>query len=57
MATVDIITGKSIVFPKKLNYGDVFNILQNIPGNKHHCIQLTVKTLHKALDEYNTYSD
>ena len=53
MATVDIITGKSIVFANQVNDGDIFNTLQNIPEKKHHCIQLAVKTLHKALSEYN----
>ncbi len=53
MAAVDIITGKSIEFAKSINDGNIFNVLQNIPEKKHHCIQLAVKTLHKALDEYN----
>jgi hypothetical protein len=26
--------------------------LEEIPVQKHHCIQLSVKTLHKALEEY-----
>jgi hypothetical protein len=30
----------------------------DIPVKKHHCIQLAVKTLHKAIDEYrNGHSD
>ncbi len=37
--------------------GDVFRILENIPEQKHHCIQLAVKTLQKALDEYIQQSD
>ncbi len=53
MAAVDIITGKSIEFAKSINDGNIFNVLQNIPEKKHHCIQLAVKTLHKALDEHN----
>lgn len=52
MAAVDLITGKSIDFAKNLNDGDIFNALKNIPEKKHHCIQLAVKTLHKALDDY-----
>lgn len=52
MAAVDIITGKSIEFAKNINDGDIFNALQDIPEQKHHCIQLAVKTLHKALADY-----
>ncbi len=51
MAAVDIITGKKIDFAKNLNDGDIFKVLQNIPEKKHHCIQLAVKTLHKALED------
>ncbi len=29
---------------------DVFNALEEVPARKHHCIQLAVKTLHRALD-------
>lgn len=52
MAAVDIITGQSIDFAKNINDGTIFNVLESIPEKKHHCIQLAVKTLHKALDEY-----
>ena len=52
MAAVDIITGKNIAFAKNLNDGDIFKMLETIPEKKHHCIQLAVKTLHKALEEY-----
>lgn len=52
MAAVDIITGKSIDFAKSINDGTIFNVLENIPEKKHHCIQLAVKTLHKALENY-----
>jgi nitrogen fixation NifU-like protein len=30
----------------------VFKVLKEIPVKKHHCIQLAVKTLHKALDAH-----
>lgn len=49
MALVDIVTGKPIEFARSVNDGDVFNVLQSIPEKKNHCIQLAVKTLHKAL--------
>ncbi|GBC59674.1 iron-sulfur cluster assembly scaffold protein [Desulfonema ishimotonii] len=52
MAAVDLIRGKTLDYARSLNDGDVFKVLQKIPEKKHHCIQLAVKTLHKALDEY-----
>lgn len=54
MAAVDIIKGKSLDFAKEVNDGDIFKILEEIPEKKHHCIQLAVKTLHKAIDEYKS---
>jgi nitrogen fixation NifU-like protein len=52
MAAVDLIKGKSLEYARKLNDGDIFKVLEEIPVKKHHCIQLAVKTLHKAIDEY-----
>lgn len=52
MAAVDLVKGKSIEHARNLNDGDVFKQLVDIPVKKHHCIQLAVKTLHKAIDEY-----
>ncbi|GBC62162.1 iron-sulfur cluster assembly scaffold protein [Desulfonema ishimotonii] len=52
MAAVDLIKGKTMDYARNLNDGDVFKVLEEIPEKKHHCIQLAVKTLHKALDEY-----
>lgn len=52
MAAVDLIRGKTIEEARKLNDGDIFRVLQEIPAKKHHCIQLAVKTLQKALEEY-----
>jgi len=58
MAAVDLTKGKSLQEARNLNDGDVFNRLVDIPAKKHHCIQLAVKTLHKAIDEYqNGHSD
>ena len=58
MAAVDLVKGKSIEQARNLNDGDVFNKLVDLPVKKHHCIQLAVKTLHKAIDEYkNGHSD
>jgi nitrogen fixation NifU-like protein len=53
MAAVDLIKGRSLDFARRLNDGDIFKVLEEIPVKKHHCIQLAVKTLHKAIDEYN----
>ena len=52
MAAADLIKGKTIDEAGKLNDGDVFRLLEEIPAKKHHCIQLAVKTLQKALIEY-----
>jgi len=55
MAAVDLIKGRSLDFARKLNDGDIFKVLEEIPVKKHHCIQLAVKTLHKAIDEYRDH--
>ncbi|WP_300463140.1 iron-sulfur cluster assembly scaffold protein [Desulfobacula sp.] len=52
MAAVDLVKGKTIDEALKINDGDVFKVLENIPEKKHHCIQLAVKTMHKGLQEY-----
>ena len=52
MAAADLIRGKTLEEACKLNDGDVFRLLKEIPAKKHHCIQLAVKTLQKALAEY-----
>jgi nitrogen fixation NifU-like protein len=54
MAAVDLVKGKTIDEALKINDGDVFKVLGNIPEKKHHCIQLAVKTMHKGLQEYKT---
>jgi len=52
MAAVDLVKGKSVEQARNLNDGDMFKQIVDIPVKKHHCIQLAVKTLHKAIDEY-----
>ena len=52
MAVVDLIKGKDLDYARTINDGTVFNVLEEIPVKKHHCIQLAVKTLHKALDAH-----
>jgi nitrogen fixation protein NifU and related proteins len=56
MAVVDLIKGKKIADARNLNDGDVFRLLEDIPSQKNHCIQLAVKTFQKALDEYTQQS-
>jgi nitrogen fixation protein NifU and related proteins len=52
MAVVDLIKGKDLDYARSINDGTVFKVLEEIPVKKHHCIQLAVKTLHKALDAH-----
>jgi nitrogen fixation NifU-like protein len=52
MAAVEAIKGKPIEDARRLSDNDIFKMLEEIPAKKHHCIQLAVKTLHKALDEH-----
>ncbi|WP_291346388.1 iron-sulfur cluster assembly scaffold protein [Desulfobacula sp.] len=54
MAAVDLVKGKTIDDALKINDGDIFKVLGNIPEKKHHCIQLAVKTMHKGIQEYRT---
>jgi len=54
MAAVDLVKGKTLDDALKVNDGDVFKVLENIPEKKHHCIQLAVKTMHKGILEYKT---
>lgn len=54
MAMVDLVRGLTIDDALEINDGDVFKTLENVPEKKHHCIQLAVKTMHKALREYKT---
>jgi nitrogen fixation NifU-like protein len=56
MAVVDLIKGKKIADARALNDDDVFRLLENLPDQKNHCIELAVKTFHKALDEYTRQS-
>ncbi len=53
MAAVDLVKGKKLEDARKLEDGDIFRVLQDIPAKKHHCIQLAVKVLHKVIDAYH----
>jgi nitrogen fixation NifU-like protein len=52
MAVVDLIKGRDLEHARTIDDGTVFKVLEEIPVKKHHCIQLAVKTLHKALDTH-----
>ncbi|MDM8540563.1 iron-sulfur cluster assembly scaffold protein [Desulfococcaceae bacterium HSG9] len=52
MAAAELVKGKRLEDARAVNDNDIFNLLEEIPDKKHHCIQLAVKTLHKTLDEY-----
>ncbi len=54
MAIGDIIRRKTLDDARKIHDGNVFGRLEKIPEKKHHCIQLAVKTMHKAIDEYKS---
>ena len=51
MAAVELVKGKTLDDALKINDGDVFKVLENIPEKKHHCIQLAVKTMHLGIEE------
>jgi nitrogen fixation NifU-like protein len=52
MAIGDLAKGKSLNEARAIDDADVFRVLEEIPVQKHHCIQLAVKTLHAALNAY-----
>ncbi len=57
MAAVDLVKGKTLEDALRINDGDVFNTLEAIPAKKHHCIQLSVKALQKAIRAYQQSSE
>jgi nitrogen fixation NifU-like protein len=52
MALADLVKGKDLDQALKVKDGDVFKALVEIPDQKQHCIRLAVKTLEKAIKEY-----
>ena len=52
MALADLVKGKDLVGALQVKDGDVFRELVQIPDQKQHCIRLAVKTLEKAIREY-----
>lgn len=54
MAAANLIKGKKLQEARILNDSDIFIELEDIPAKKHHCIQLAVKALHQAIDDYRS---
>ena len=52
MALADLVRGKTLSEALKVKDRDVFRRLVQIPDQKQHCIRLAVKTLEKAIKEY-----
>ncbi len=52
MALADLVKGKDLPLALEVKDGDVFRELVQIPDQKQHCIRLAVKTLEKAIREY-----
>ena len=52
MAAMDHIRGMSLDEAMEVKDGDIFRMLEDLPDQKQHCIRLTIKTLHKAIEEY-----
>jgi nitrogen fixation protein NifU and related proteins len=52
MALADLVRGKDLDQALQVKDGDVFKALVEIPDQKQHCIRLAVKTLEKAIKEY-----
>jgi nitrogen fixation protein NifU and related proteins len=52
MALADLVRGKDLNRALQVKDGDVFKDLVEIPDQKQHCIRLAVKTLEKAIKEY-----
>lgn len=56
MALADLVKGKDLHGALEVKDGDVFKTLVEIPDQKQHCIRLAVKTLEKAIREYQEKS-
>jgi nitrogen fixation protein NifU and related proteins len=52
MALADLVRGRDLEGALQVKDGDVFKALGEIPEQKQHCIRLAVKTLEKAIREY-----
>lgn len=57
MATAELVKGKTIEDAVNVKDRDIFRMLEEIPDQKQHCIRLAVKTLQKAISEYQYKRD
>ncbi|MDD5205828.1 MAG: iron-sulfur cluster assembly scaffold protein [Desulfobacterales bacterium] len=57
MALADLVKGKELNEALKVNDRDVCRALVEIPDQKQHCIRLAVKTMEKAIKEYQGGSE
>ena len=53
MVAMELARGKTIEEARQIKDRDIFQILESMPGQKQHCIRLAVKTLQKALEDYD----
>lgn len=52
MAAMDLIRGMSLSEAKTVKDRDVFRMLEDLPDQKQHCVRLTIKTIQKAIEDY-----
>ena len=52
MAAMELIKEKRLEEVMRIKDRDVFRMLEEIPDQKQHCIRLTMKTIQKAIEEY-----
>ena len=53
MVAMELARGKTIAEARKIKDRDIFQILESMPDQKQHCVRLAVKTLQKALEDYD----
>lgn len=54
MAAMDHIRGMTLGEAMTVKDADIFKMLEDLPDQKQHCIRLTIKTLQKAIDDYQS---
>ena len=52
--TTILIEGKTIDFAENLKGEDIDNELMGLPENEKHCLDLAIKTLKSAIENYKT---
>ena len=51
-ALINLVKGKSIQDAKKMDLEELYRELEKLPDKKIHCARLAIRTLQKALEEY-----